>query len=264
MKCENSVLCHLCDGFSHYKNTSEEKAQKREQKEINKQAKKTAILKTHSREKKEGMGFEKRVAGQWNAFMNQERNTNEPLLKVGNKKQKQGKPRLDISDIIESDSNDAQQEKVEQTFTTGIKGLNLTPGSTKGNVKPVPTTPRPQAPKPQYKRQEARRQANSGAMWHSKGDIVLDHALMECKERGTVSARGEKQITIPKEWLVKQEKEAFQEQKEYWYLPFGYKNDDSIYLIKPYDHELELIYELRKAREEIERLQGLLDEKNRP
>jgi hypothetical protein len=95
-------------------------------------------------------------------------------------------------------------------------------------------------------------------MWHSKGDIKLHHALMECKERGSTNSKGEKTISIPKAWLEKQEKEAFQEQRPYWYLPFGYKNDDAIYLIKPYDHELELVYELRKAREEIERLQGEL------
>ena len=110
------------------------------------------------------------------------------------------------------------------------------------------------------KRDEAQRQFNSGAFWHSKGDIKLEHALMECKERGTTNARGEKQITIPKLWLEKQEKEAFQENRPYWYIPFGYKNDPSIYLVKPYDHEIEMIYEMRQSREEIERLQARVKE----
>ncbi|MDK2600583.1 hypothetical protein QO179_24120 [Bacillus stercoris] len=91
-------------------------------------------------------------------------------------------------------------------------------------------------------------------MWHSKGDIKLEHALMECKERGTTNSRGEKQITIPKLWIEKQEKEAFQEQRPYWYIPFGYKGDPGIYLVKSYDHEMELIYELRKARKKLKGL----------
>lgn len=121
-----------------------------------------------------------------------------------------------------------------------------------------PATPQPSAKK--KPREEARRQINSGAFWHSKGDIKLEHALMECKERGTTNSRGEKQITIQKAWLEKQEKEAFQEGKYYWYLSFGFKGDDRVYLIKPYEHEIELIHEYRKLREELERLQTKLDE----
>lgn len=109
-------------------------------------------------------------------------------------------------------------------------------------------------------KEEARRQINSGAFWHSKGDIKLEHALIECKERGTTNSRGEKQITIQKAWLEKQEKEAFQERRDYWYLSFGFKGDDQIYLIKPFDHEVELIHELRRAREEIERLEARIRE----
>lgn len=108
---------------------------------------------------------------------------------------------------------------------------------------------------PTYQKEEARRQFNSGAFWHSKGDIKLEHALMECKERGTVNSKGEKQITIQKRWLEKQEKEAFLEQRDFWYIPFGFKGDDEIYLIKPYHHEMEIIYELRQARQCIEELE---------
>ena len=237
MKCENNVLCHLCDGISHYKNSSEEWAEKQQQKERNKQEKKNALLKTHSKEKKEGMGFEKRVANTWNSYMNRTIKSSEPTLKTFDKKKgKVGKPRLDLSEAMD----EAPEEKPEPVVS-----------------RPV-ITPAPK-PKPKPQKIEARRQANSGAMWHSKGDIVLEHALMECKERGTVNARGEKQITIPKEWLRKQEVEAFQEQKPFWYLPFGYKNDDAIYLVKPYEHELELIYELLKAREEAENLKEELE-----
>lgn len=220
-RCENSAICHLCDGRSLYKNTPDEKAKKRAIAAMNKQAEKEALVKTYHKEKKEGMGFEKRVAGAWNK-------------KFDKSKKKVAKPRLDM---LVDDESPVMPEQDE----TGFYKWTPMPADRKATIP---------FPKP-----EAKRQINSGAMWHSKGDIKLEHALMECKERGSTNAKGEKQITIPKHWLEKQAKEAFQEQRPYWYLPFGYKNDDEIYLIKPYDHELELVYELRKAREEIERLE---------
>lgn len=226
-RCENSALCHICDGSSLYKNTAEIKKQKREQKEVNKQAEKDALLKTYHKEKKEGMGFEKKVAGAWNK-------------KFEKSKKKVAKPRLDMM---------MEDEPVK-------KEVKITGYQPPVNGKPIGLPPKA---KPSIQKPEAKRQINSGAMWHSKGDIKLEHALMECKERGTTNARGQKQITIPKDWLEKQAKEAFQEQRPYWYLPFGYKGDDEVYLIKPYDHELELVYELRKAREEIERLEKELE-----
>lgn len=247
-KCENSALCHLCDGVKLYKNTSEEQAAKRQAKAERKEAEKNAIVKTHKKEKKEGMAFEKEVVRQWNSYMNKgKKKDDEPILKVGNKKQKHGKPRINLGAIMDESSNEVQEEQVERSYMPG-KGLFSKPA-------PVTLPPRPEKSKPTYERKEARRQANSGAMWHSKGDIVLDHALLECKERGTVSARGVKQITIPKDWLIKQEKEAFQEQKPYWYLPFHYKGDDKIYLVKPFEHEMEIIFQLRQARERIEELE---------
>lgn len=194
-RCIKNALCHLCDGVRLFKDPVAERKEKEKAKQEREQAKRNELLRTHQKEKKEGMGFEKRVAKQWNSN-----------VKSGSKQKpaKTSHPRL--------------------------------------YVEPV----------------EAKRQPNSGAMWHSKGDIKLSHALMECKERGTTNARGEKQITIPKEWLDKMEKEAFQESREYWYLPFGYKGSDDIYLVKPFDHEMQIINELRAAREEIERLEGLL------
>lgn len=229
-RCENSAICHLCDGEALYKNTSEDKKRKREQREANKEAEKSALLKVHKKEKKEGMGFEKRVAKQWNDRFS------------GGTKKKVAKPRLDM-----------MAEDEPQTLSR--------PTMDYGGVKPPPTTKRPPRPPAQRApKQEAQRQFNSGAFWHSKGDIKLEHALLECKERGTTNARGEKQIAIPKAWLEKQAKEAFQEQRDYWYLPFGYKGDDEVYLIKPFDHEIELIHDLRKAREEIEQLHARLAE----
>jgi hypothetical protein len=228
-KCENSAICHLCDGISLYKNSSEEKKAKWEQQDRNKEDEKNALLKTHKKEKKEGMAFEKRVASQWNNKFSK------------SNKKKVAKPRLDMM-MDEEIEEPAEQRSVDK------------PSTTKGPLLPS------NAQKKKYKAPEAQRQVNSGAFWHSKGDIKLEHALMECKERGSTNARGEKQITIPKLWLEKQEKEAFQENRPYWYIPFGYKNDESVYLVKPYDHEIEMIYEMREARKEIEKLQAKIDQ----
>ena len=229
-RCSNNALCHLCDGKTLFKDPVAEKKEKLRIREEKKEAEKKAPLKTYKKEKKEGMAFEKKVANQWNQ-------------KFGSKKKKKvAKPRIDVEAII----ND-EPEQIEEKETAIPSFL----GTQSKKKKPV------------YEKKEAQRQANSGAMWHSKGDIKLEHALMECKERGTTNSRGEKQITIPKLWIEKQEKEAFQEQRPYWYIPFGYKGDPGIYLVKSYDHEMELIYELRKAREEIERLESLLNEKKK-
>lgn len=229
--CVSNALCHLCDGKSLFKDPVAERKQKMEAREANREAEKNALVKSYKKEKKEGMGFEKRVAAQWND-------------KFGTKaKKKVAKPRLDML---------MDEEEVVQPLRPGLTSSN--------GRKNMPLGKRPPAP-PSQKKPEAQRQPNSGAMWHAKGDIKLEHALMECKERGTTNSRGEKTISIPKEWIDKQIKEAFQEQRPYWYIPFGYKGDDGVYLIKSYDHEMELIYDLRQAREEIERLQRELDKK---
>lgn len=60
-KCENSALCHLCDGVRLYKNSKEERARKLEAREANKQAERNAAFRTYKSEKKEGMAFEKDV-----------------------------------------------------------------------------------------------------------------------------------------------------------------------------------------------------------
>lgn len=196
--CENSALCLLCDGERLFKNKALEQKAKREAKAQKEAEKKQALLRTHQKEKKEGMGFEKRVAKAWNT--------------------------------------------------------NVKSGPSKSKSQPV------SKPRIQVDSGEARRQPNSGAMWHSKGDIKLAHALMECKERGSTNSKGEKQITIPKEWLDKMELEAFQEARDYWYLPFAFKGTDDIYLVKPFNHEMQIINDLRQAREYIEELEAKIKE----
>lgn len=222
LRCVNNALCHLCDGVALFKDPVAERQEKWRVRDANKEAEKTAIVKNHKREKKEGMAFEKRVAAQWN-----------DKFSGGKPKKKVAKPRLDM--LMDDEATPAPVEAKAPLYQAS-------------SIKPIQR----KAVEP---KREAKRQANSGAMWHAKGDIKLEHALMECKERGTTNSRGQKTITIPKEWIDKQIKEAFQEQRPYWYIPFGYKGDDGVYLVKSYDHEMELIYELREARQEIERLQ---------
>ena len=226
LRCVNNALCHLCDGIALFKDPIAERDEKLRVREQKKEDAKKAPLKSYQKEKKEGMAFEKRVAKQWNDKFSKKQ------------KKKVAKPRLDMM----MDESKVEPEQEERVVNPGVFHRPV--------VKP-----------PKFEKKEAQRQANSGAMWHAKGDIKLEHALLECKERGTTNSRGEKQITIPKLWIDKQIKEAFQEQRPYWYIPFAYKGDDGIYLVKSYDHEMEMIYEMRKLREENERLRAEREEK---
>lgn len=241
-KCENSAICHLCDGIRLYKNKEDERKRKEQAKNERKQEEKQQLLRSHKKEKKEGMAFEKRVQQAWNKTNN-------------NKKTNITKPRLDMQ------ISDTPPSETSKDVSNPYRNLNVArPGKNSSAPSPVSLNAFNRTGASRGKN-EAKRQANSGAMWHSKGDIRVEHALMECKERGTVNGRGEKSITIPKEWLTKQEQEAFEESKPFWYLPFGYKNDDSIYLIKDFNHEVEMIHEIRQLSEEVERLKKLLAEK---
>ena len=224
-----NAFCHLCDGKRLFKDPVQEKKDKLITREENKRKEKEeAVIKTKKKEKKEGMAFEKRVVSTWNSRMS-------PSSK---KKKAVGKPRFDIDDMLEDEKAPEPKEPVNTLLLNNVHAVL--------NAKNKAST---------YEKPEARQQSNSGAMWYAKGDIILDHALMECKERGSVNARGEKTITIPKAWLEKQEVEAYQEKRDYWYLPFGYKNSEDIYLIKPFDHEMELIAEIRSLRKKIDELE---------
>lgn len=234
-KCENSSICCLCDSTSLYKNTREEQAKKLEAREQRKQDEKNTAFRTHKAERKEGMAFEKAVQNKWNAAFNLNTDNSGPVFKQSGKKTKIQKPRIGVEEEPKM-----QEPVIKQTPAPSItlSGLSAAP------IKKRPVM-------------DAKRQVNSGAMWHSKGDIITQDYLMECKERGTVNARGEKTISIPKDWLEKQAKEAFQEQRSYWLLPFRYKNDEEIYVVKPLDHEIELYQEIRRLREENEALTSM-------
>lgn len=69
--------------------------------------------------------------------------------------------------------------------------------------------------------------ANSGATAFSKGDVRTDKFLIECKT--CTSPRS--QVTIKKEWLIKNEEEKFAMNKEYSALAFDFGDGDSYYVV---------------------------------
>ena len=60
--------------------------------------------------------------------------------------------------------------------------------------------------------------ANSGATPFLKGDVYTEHWLLECKTKTKPS----ESITIHREWLEKNEEEAFSMQKEHSALVFNF------------------------------------------
>lgn len=106
----------------------------------------------------------------------------------------------------------------------------------------------------QYKQiRESRRQVRSGAIWFMPGDVSDTVVLAECKERSSVTAKGEKTITIPKEWLTKVAEEA-RMGGQYPTLMFRYKNDETIYSVNDFDVLCEMVHEIKYLRVENERL----------
>ncbi len=101
----------------------------------------------------------------------------------------------------------------------------------------------------------ARRRPNSGAFWSLPGDIVTRDALFEAKERGSRTSSGEKTISVHREWLEKIRDETFQRtSKRYWFLPFGFKNDEKIYVITDFEIQLQLINIIHDQEEIIKNL----------
>lgn len=69
---------------------------------------------------------------------------------------------------------------------------------------------------------------NSGATMFQKGDVMLDKFLVECKTKTSPS----ESITIHKEWLDKNEKEALFMGKPYSTLAFNFGlNQKNYYII---------------------------------
>lgn len=218
------------DGQPVERLTPEERKQKKEEAKQKKREKKKRTpgeIPKYTKGRKEGMDLENRVTERWNNAGKKE------------KKNYNVKEKLSFTDLL--DEEDEEEESSEEEYTAPVFHESPKRSYT-----------------PHYEK-KAQRQPNSGALWHAKGDVTLSHALMEVKERGTTNSRGEKTISIPKSWLTKQEEEAFQERRDFWYLAFAYKNDDSIYIIKDYDHEIEMVNELEQLREENQQLKERLE-----
>lgn len=94
---------------------------------------------------------------------------------------------------------------------------------------------------------ESRRQVRSGAIWFMPGDVTDTVVLSECKERSTITAKGEKTITIPRGWLTKIHEEAESDGK-YPSFMFRYKNDETIYSINEFDVLCDMVLEIKYLR----------------
>ena len=131
-----------------------------------------------------------------------------------------------------SDSSESWKD-LEQTVATRVSA--------------IPTT------KQYIDMREARRQVRSGAIWFMPGDVADTVILAECKERSSVTANGEKTITIPKSWLTKVEEEARQDGK-YPTFAFRYKNDEQIYSINRFEVLEDMVLEIKYLRVDNENL----------
>lgn len=69
--------------------------------------------------------------------------------------------------------------------------------------------------------------ANSGATAFSKGDVRTDDWLIECKTKTTDS----KSISIQREWIDKNEEEAFAMGKQYSAVCFDFGDGENHYII---------------------------------
>jgi hypothetical protein len=79
------------------------------------------------------------------------------------------------------------------------------------------------------------RTLNSGATPFQKGDVSLDKCLLECKTKVTPS----ESMSIKKDWLEKNEKEALFMGKPYSALAFNFgPNEKNYYIIDEYLFEI--------------------------
>ena len=74
------------------------------------------------------------------------------------------------------------------------------------------------------KKFDGKQTKNSGATLFDKGDVTLDKWLIECKTKTSIS----ESISIKKEWLEKNNKEAIFEGKDYSALAFNFGPNEKI------------------------------------
>lgn len=114
-----------------------------------------------------------------------------------------------------------------------------------------------------YARDVARQQVGSGAFGQLLGDVITEEeltaSLAEFKERGSTSARGEKQITIKLEWLTKLKEEAKEMNKDFFFLPFSFKSHDTDYVAMEYNMLLKYIETIQILLEQNKLLRGQIN-----
>ena len=98
---------------------------------------------------------------------------------------------------------------------------------------------------------ESYRQAGSGNKWYAPGDIVDEILLLEAKERGTITSKGKKTISIEKEWIEKITEESSGSGK-FPGVVFKFKDDNKEYVILNFNDLCTLIHELKILRKEHE------------
>lgn len=92
--------------------------------------------------------------------------------------------------------------------------------------------------------------ANSGATPFQKGDVTTDDWLIECKTKTTPS----ESMSIKREWLEKNEEEAFAMGKQHSALCFSFgdlQNDKQYYIITEREFKRFLQLENHQNEEEV-------------
>lgn len=116
---------------------------------------------------------------------------------------------------------------------------------------------------------------NSGA-GKVKGDEEIRGIITimeELKEQNKTTAKGEKQFSIQKDWLMKLRREATEAGKEFWYLKFIFAtNENDIFVVSDYDVFMSMVYTMVSDRQSkmkainqldvIEKLRRLTDAEN--
>ena len=93
---------------------------------------------------------------------------------------------------------------------------------------------------------QGKQTANSGAtMFGGKGDVTNDLFLLECKTHTELR----EQFTIKRDWILKNEEEAFQMGKQYSALVLDFGDGEQHYVINE-KLFLELLNHLRESEEQ--------------
>lgn len=90
----------------------------------------------------------------------------------------------------------------------------------------------------------AKRQPNSGASLFAKGDVVGDDVLIECK----TLTKPQKSHTIQKEWLEKNQEEAFSRGRDLSVVAFDFGDGKNYYIVR--EDDFVEMYNARKTLRE--------------